>query len=238
MTDRVTYLGHATVLMELADQRILTDPVLTGRITFIRRLPGAAPEPRGSAGRRPDLPRSPGSPASWLDASHLPRGADHRAPGLGRLIRRWGFERVEELGVGETIAIGGTTITAVPADHRAFGRPGARRPSRSASSWRATGAGSTSPATRTSTRACPTSVGTVWISRCCRCGAGGRGSGLATSIRNAPRTRSACCVLRSRSPSTGGRSGRSRCSGAVSTSPSRRAGWPTRSRRITLRRAS
>ena len=43
MTGRVTYLGHATVLMELANQRILTDPVLTGRITFIRRLPGDAP---------------------------------------------------------------------------------------------------------------------------------------------------------------------------------------------------
>ena len=44
MTDRVTYLGHATVLMELANRRILTDPVLTGRITFIRRLSGAAPD--------------------------------------------------------------------------------------------------------------------------------------------------------------------------------------------------
>ena len=71
MTDRVTYLGHATVLIELANQRILTDPVLTGRITFIRRLPGRCAEPHGPAGRRPHLPRPPGSPASRLDATHL-----------------------------------------------------------------------------------------------------------------------------------------------------------------------
>ena len=29
------YLGHATVLIELAGRRILTDPVLTDRVAFI-----------------------------------------------------------------------------------------------------------------------------------------------------------------------------------------------------------
>ena len=37
------YLGHATVLIELAGRRILTDPVLTDRVAFIRRT-AASPE--------------------------------------------------------------------------------------------------------------------------------------------------------------------------------------------------
>ena len=41
MTDRVTYLGHATVLLEIAKQRIITDPVLTDRVAFIRSDAGA-----------------------------------------------------------------------------------------------------------------------------------------------------------------------------------------------------
>ena len=35
------YLGHATVPIELAGRRILTDPVLTDRIAFIRRTVAA-----------------------------------------------------------------------------------------------------------------------------------------------------------------------------------------------------
>ena len=38
------YLGHATVLIELAGRRILTDPVLTDRVAFIRRTV-ASPDP-------------------------------------------------------------------------------------------------------------------------------------------------------------------------------------------------
>ena len=120
---RVTYLGHATVLMELADQRILTDPVLTGRITFIRRVPGAAP----NLTAQPDAVLISHGHQDHLHLAsmrRISRDVPIIAPGgLGRLIRRWGFMRVEELGVGESIAIGGSTITAVPADHSGFRPP-------------------------------------------------------------------------------------------------------------------
>jgi L-ascorbate metabolism protein UlaG (beta-lactamase superfamily) len=123
VADRVTYLGHATVLMELAGQRILTDPVLTARITFIRRLPGAAP----ALAAQPDAVLISHGHQDHLHLAsmrRISRDVPIIAPrGLGRLIRRWGFERVEELGVDETIAIGGTTITAVPADHSGFRPP-------------------------------------------------------------------------------------------------------------------
>ena len=40
---RITFVGHATVLIELAGTRLVTDPVLRDRILHIRRT-GASPE--------------------------------------------------------------------------------------------------------------------------------------------------------------------------------------------------
>ena len=42
-SDRVTYLGHATVLLEIGGSRILTDPILRNRLAHLRRR-GPAPE--------------------------------------------------------------------------------------------------------------------------------------------------------------------------------------------------
>ncbi|MCB0052308.1 MAG: MBL fold metallo-hydrolase, partial [Caldilinea sp.] len=36
-THRITYVGHATVLIEAGGARILTDPVLRHRIVHLRR---------------------------------------------------------------------------------------------------------------------------------------------------------------------------------------------------------
>jgi L-ascorbate metabolism protein UlaG (beta-lactamase superfamily) len=123
VSDRVRYLGHATAIIEIGDQRILTDPVLTGRIAFIRRIPAVAPDLSSqpdvvliSHGHHDHLHRA----SMRLVAPEVPIVAPL---GLGRLIRGWGFERVQELGVDETIAIEGTTITAVPADHSGFRPP-------------------------------------------------------------------------------------------------------------------
>jgi L-ascorbate metabolism protein UlaG (beta-lactamase superfamily) len=127
VSDRVTYLGHATVLLEIADVRILTDPVLTGRVAFIRRLPGRAPE----LSSHPDVVL-----VSHGHEDHLHRASLRLVPadvpivaprGLGALIRGWGFERVEELAVGETTTVGGVTITAVYADHSGFRPPSGPR---------------------------------------------------------------------------------------------------------------
>ena len=41
---RLTYIGHATVLIELDGVRILTDPVLGARLGPLRRL-GPTPDP-------------------------------------------------------------------------------------------------------------------------------------------------------------------------------------------------
>jgi L-ascorbate metabolism protein UlaG (beta-lactamase superfamily) len=41
MSAAATYLGHATVLLEMAGMRILTDPILVNRLAFLTRV--AAP---------------------------------------------------------------------------------------------------------------------------------------------------------------------------------------------------
>lgn len=127
MSDRVRFLGHATVLLEIADRRILTDPVLTERVLFIRRVTN-------------ELPRTPESPAAVLishahqDHLHLPsmkllpRDLPIVVPvGLGALIRRWGFESVTELAVGAEVALGPVTVRAVPAIHSGMRPPSGPR---------------------------------------------------------------------------------------------------------------
>jgi L-ascorbate metabolism protein UlaG (beta-lactamase superfamily) len=45
--DRLTWLGHATVLLELGGARFVTDPVLRARVAHLRR---EVPRPGRSAG--------------------------------------------------------------------------------------------------------------------------------------------------------------------------------------------
>lgn len=127
MTDRVTYLGHATVLLELGDRSVLTDPVLTDRVAFIRRMARIAPR----LSSPPDVVL-----VSHGHEDHLHRASLRRVPvdvpivvpvGLGALVRRWGFTRVEELPVQQTTTIGDISITAVPAVHSGFRPPSGPR---------------------------------------------------------------------------------------------------------------
>jgi L-ascorbate metabolism protein UlaG (beta-lactamase superfamily) len=50
MTKRLTWLGHATVLIELGRAALLTDPVLRPRVAHLRRqVPTPQPPPRVDA---------------------------------------------------------------------------------------------------------------------------------------------------------------------------------------------
>src|SRR4051794_39859646 len=41
--DTITYVGHATTLIDVASTRLLTDPVLRGRVAHLRRIAPPAP---------------------------------------------------------------------------------------------------------------------------------------------------------------------------------------------------
>ena len=121
--ERVTYVGHATVLVELDGVRLLTDPVLRGRVGPLRRH-GAAPAPGVAEGLDAVL-------ISHLHHDHadLPSlrriGRDVRvlaSPGAGELLGRHGFADVTELAPGEPARVGALTVTATEARHPGGGR--------------------------------------------------------------------------------------------------------------------
>ncbi len=120
----VTFLGHSTVLIEMGDARILTDPVLLDRISILRRAVGTLPS---------DMYRDIDAVViSHLHLDHLdvpslrllgtdtpllvPRGA-------GRLMSKMGFTSVEELAPGGSLVIDGVQVRATKADHSGFRPP-------------------------------------------------------------------------------------------------------------------
>jgi L-ascorbate metabolism protein UlaG (beta-lactamase superfamily) len=117
--DRLTFVGHSTVLVELGGVRLLTDPVLRDRLMHLRRH--ASTPPREVAeridavlishlhGDHLDLPslRQVGPGVRLI----VPRGA-------GPWLRRAGFERVHELAPGETAHVGDVAVAAVHARHQ------------------------------------------------------------------------------------------------------------------------
>lgn len=120
----VTWLGHATTLIEVDGVRLLTDPLLRNRFFHVRRR--TAPIPAGDVGR------VDGVLISHLHPDHfdLPslRALGPQTPivvpaGAGRAAIRAGLAAVEELPVGRTLDLLGVPITAVHADHSGFRPP-------------------------------------------------------------------------------------------------------------------
>lgn len=123
---RITWVGHATALIDVDGYRVITDPVLTRRVAHLRR--------------RTPLPPADTSHVdvalvshAHMDHCHLPslrrlrpgataittRGADP-------LLRGVGFSTITEVDKGETVETGPITVTATDAEHRAGRGPHSR----------------------------------------------------------------------------------------------------------------
>jgi len=118
---RITWLGHATVLIELDGARLLTDPLLRGRVAHLRRH--VPPPAAGALGPidavlvshvhhdhldRPSL-RTVAGPQTEVV---LPRGGRRLVGGLG-------FGAVREVSSGARLRVGGAEVEVVPAWHPA-----------------------------------------------------------------------------------------------------------------------
>jgi L-ascorbate metabolism protein UlaG (beta-lactamase superfamily) len=115
---RITYVGHATVLIELAGIRLLTDPVLRPRVLHIER---AVPPPSVEVTRDIDAVLISHLHPDHLDFSSL-RTIGRNVPviaaaGSGRLLRRRGVQHVTELSPGETTRVGETHVLAARVEH-------------------------------------------------------------------------------------------------------------------------
>jgi len=114
----ITFLGHATVLLELAGMRILTDPLVFERLLILRRA---------STRLDPALHRDIDAVLiSHLHVDHLHirsllevgRATRVIMPAGGeRLLTGHGFTRVEGVRPGDVMDVGPVRVTATFADH-------------------------------------------------------------------------------------------------------------------------
>ncbi len=124
----VTFVGHATVAIEVAGTTILTDPVLTARLKHLRRVGASAADFDTSRVDVVAISHQHHDHLHLASLKLLPRSAHVVVPrGLGARTARLGFEQVSEVVVGESVAHGAVTITAVPADHDDHRHPGTAR---------------------------------------------------------------------------------------------------------------
>ena len=125
---RVTYVGHATILIELGGARILTDPVLRDRVTFLRRQ---VPPPDFEQLADLDVIAISHAHYDHLDLHSIRQvsgSADVIAPrGAAGLMRRAGVESLAELEVGEGVDAAGIRVEATPADHHGARHPFAKQ---------------------------------------------------------------------------------------------------------------
>jgi L-ascorbate metabolism protein UlaG (beta-lactamase superfamily) len=122
--DRIVFLGHSTVLVELDGVALLTDPVLRGRVAHLVRR--AAPADLRAAALA-DVVLISHLHYDHLDVPSLRLLGEDICLAVPRGARQWlrgrGFERVTELDVGERMTVGSVTVTAVPARHGGSRRP-------------------------------------------------------------------------------------------------------------------
>ncbi len=114
----LTFLGHATMLIEIGGARILTDPLVFERLLLLRRV---------ASRLDPALHRDLDAVlVSHLHVDHLhirslmQIGRETRVimpAGGERLLRDHGFSRVEGVRPGDIVDVGGVRVTTTFADH-------------------------------------------------------------------------------------------------------------------------
>jgi len=118
---KVTYIGHATLLIEIGDVRLLTDP------NFDRKLGGFLPRVSPPGIPIEKLPQLDALLLTHAHADHLsfdsldalPRDIPLYAPPvIAKWLRRRGYTHADDLAPGNTVQVGGVDVHAALATHR------------------------------------------------------------------------------------------------------------------------
>jgi L-ascorbate metabolism protein UlaG (beta-lactamase superfamily) len=118
---RVTYIGHATLLIELADRIFLTDP------NFDSTLGGFLPRVSAPGVSVSALPQIDAIIVTHAHADHLSfRSLDalpqdipiYAPPAIARWLSRRGYRMAEKIAPGESVESGAVQIRAGAATHR------------------------------------------------------------------------------------------------------------------------
>ena len=121
-SSQLTFIGHATVLVEMDGVRVITDPLLRSRIVHLRR--------HKRSNRPVDDLKVDAVLVSHLHFDHLDLPSLQRLGHSTRLIVPRGaakllpkFENVEELSAGDTTTVGSVTVKATQAQHAGTRHP-------------------------------------------------------------------------------------------------------------------
>jgi L-ascorbate metabolism protein UlaG (beta-lactamase superfamily) len=123
---RVTWVGHATALIDTGSARFVTDPLLTRRVAHLRRR---RPLPD------PDTADVDAVLLSHAHLDHLHRPSLRRVRsdakvltprGTAQLVRSAGFSDVTEVAPGDHVQVAGATIEVVRAAHSSKRGPHSR----------------------------------------------------------------------------------------------------------------
>ncbi|MCO5203765.1 MAG: MBL fold metallo-hydrolase [Anaerolineae bacterium] len=114
----ISYLGHATVLIEMDGVRLLTDPLLRSRVAHLRRRPARIdPELLENL----DAVLISHVHNDHLDRRSLRRLGNHTRyivpRGAAPVLHKLGIETVDEISEGESLQVGAVAVNAMPADH-------------------------------------------------------------------------------------------------------------------------
>jgi L-ascorbate metabolism protein UlaG (beta-lactamase superfamily) len=116
----VNYIGHATVMVDIGQLRVLTDPILRDRVFFLQRH-GENPAHDLLAGRAPDIVLLSHLHYDHADLPSLrqlsPSTTVIAPKGSGKYLKRWAGAEVYEVAEGDKVQAADVEITALPAVH-------------------------------------------------------------------------------------------------------------------------